>query len=100
MCAVPYRLNNFTLASSPLKAIEYLAAGAPVLSTEIPALEPFGDVISWVKAGDGKSYAAALDSLGQQERFGASAARRQAAVQAETWAHKAKQFSDLFRTSL
>lgn len=36
-CAVPYRLNPFTRASSPLKAMEYLAMGAPVLSTRIPS---------------------------------------------------------------
>lgn len=97
ICAVPYRLNNFTLASSPLKAIEYLGSGAPVFSTEIPSLKPFSEVIFWVKAGDGGSYAAALDSFDQREPSGAAAIRRQTAVQGEAWGDKAQQFSDLLR---
>ncbi len=61
--AVPYRLNSFTLASHPLKAMEYLAMGKPVLSTRVPSLEPYEKGIEWVKEGDGESYAGALDRL-------------------------------------
>lgn len=64
ICAVPYKLNNFTLASFPLKALEYLAMGKPVISTEIPALlHHFSRVIRWVKEGSGESYASEIGSL-------------------------------------
>jgi glycosyltransferase involved in cell wall biosynthesis len=62
-CAVPYRLNPFTLASSPLKGIEYLAMGSPVLSTRVPALQRYGLAIQWVEQGNGESYARALDNV-------------------------------------
>jgi glycosyltransferase involved in cell wall biosynthesis len=62
-CGVPYRLNRFTLASHPLKAIEYLAMGAPVLSTRIPSLETYNWGIEWVNEGDGESYARTLDKF-------------------------------------
>jgi glycosyltransferase involved in cell wall biosynthesis len=79
-CAVPYRLNSFTLASSPLKAVEYLAMGAGVLSTRIPSLEAYGDGIEWVEPGDGKSYAAALDAIRSEGcRSGPARVRRAAA---------------------
>jgi glycosyltransferase involved in cell wall biosynthesis len=61
-CAIPYRLNAFTLASDPLKAPEQLAMGAPVLSTRIPALSRFGEAIYWIEEGNGESYAKALDA--------------------------------------
>jgi hypothetical protein len=36
---MPFKLNELTLASNPLKAREYLAAGLPVVSTAIPEVE-------------------------------------------------------------
>ena len=62
-CAVPYRLSSFTLASCPIKAYEYLAMGAAVLSTRVPSLGVFDRVIEWDFEGDGASYAGALDSI-------------------------------------
>lgn len=98
--AVPYRLNNFTRASSPLKAIEYLGAGAPVLSTRIPALASYGDAVSWVTESDGDSYACALDAIGKQERYGTAAVRRRDAVRTESWEGKAVEFRNLIEPSL
>jgi glycosyltransferase involved in cell wall biosynthesis len=92
VCAVPYRLNSFTLASSPLKAIEYLAMGAPVLSTRIPALQSYGDVIQWVDEGCGESYAQGLDkTLAEKTDPGRTNARR-LAVSNDSWARKAETF--------
>jgi glycosyltransferase involved in cell wall biosynthesis len=67
-CAVPYRLNSFTLASCPIKAYEYLAMGTPVLSTRVPALQPYDKVIEWVDEADGESYAWALDTIANQAK--------------------------------
>jgi glycosyltransferase involved in cell wall biosynthesis len=61
--AVPYRLNPFTMASSPLKGVEYLGMGVPVLSTQIPSLRRYGSAIEWVEEGNGESYARALDNV-------------------------------------
>ena len=91
-CAVPYRLNAFTQASHPLKGIEYLAMGAPVLSTRIPSLQHYDGVIEWVNEGDGESYARALDKLtnpsGNQERV----RLRQQAVAEDSWGRRVNQF--------
>ena len=94
-CAVPYRLNDFTRASSPLKAIEYLGMGAPVLSTAIPSLTQFGDAIAWVREADGASYASALDALARDGRSAAAVERRRSAVRDQTLANKARQFCAL-----
>jgi len=97
-CAVPYRLNDFTRASSPLKAIEYLGAGAPVLSTQIPSLSIFGNSIAWVRQGEGTSYVAALEVLAEQGRSGAVVERRRSSVRNETWAHKVRSFCQLLES--
>ena len=94
-CAVPYRLNDFTRASSPLKAIEYLACGAPVLATEIPSLLAFNDAISWLREGDGTSYAAALDGFSADARSAAAVERRCRVVRDENWHRKAQSFCEL-----
>ena len=98
-CAVPYRLNAFTRASSPLKAIEYLAMGAPVISTRIPALLRYGDAIQWVEEGDGESYARGLDQLSSNLHNLLTRERRRAVVASDTWAHKTDQFREIVHGS-
>lgn len=97
-CAVPYRLNDFTSASSPLKAIEYLGAGAPVLSTEVPSLANFSDAIAWVWEGDGMKYVEALEVLTEQGRSAKAVERRRSSVRNETWAQKARSFCQLIES--
>ena len=41
---IPARLNDYTKSMFPMKFFEYLAAGIPVVATDIPALAEFGDV--------------------------------------------------------
>jgi glycosyltransferase involved in cell wall biosynthesis len=95
VCAVPYRLNSFTRASSPLKAIEYLGASAPVIATEIPSLRAYKDVIFWIREGDGASYADALDAARDTATVADAATKRHAAVKDVSWSHQARKFNDL-----
>jgi glycosyltransferase involved in cell wall biosynthesis len=39
----PFEINDLTLAANPLKVREYLAAGLPVVSTDIPEVRVLGD---------------------------------------------------------
>ncbi|WP_345711285.1 glycosyltransferase, partial [Kineococcus glutinatus] len=47
---VPYLVTDLTRGISPLKAFEYLAAGLPVVSTPLPAVQPVPGAV-WVEAG-------------------------------------------------
>ncbi len=38
VCLIPFVINPLTLATNPVKVYEYLAAGKPVVSTELPEL--------------------------------------------------------------
>jgi glycosyltransferase involved in cell wall biosynthesis len=91
-CAVPYRLNPFTRASSPIKGIEYLAMGIPVLSTRIPALQSYGDVIHWVDEGCGESYALGLDKALEEKTDSGRMKARCMAVSKDSWARKVEAF--------
>jgi teichuronic acid biosynthesis glycosyltransferase TuaH len=42
---VPYNRSRFNLGSFPLKTIEYLAAGLPVVATDLPA-------VRWLRSGE------------------------------------------------
>jgi glycosyltransferase involved in cell wall biosynthesis len=95
LCAVPYRLNPFTLASSPLKGIEYLAMGAPVLSTRIPSLMQYDRAIHWVEEGNGESYAQALDRLAGEMNNPAGIQARRAAVAGDAWADRLREFRNM-----
>jgi glycosyltransferase involved in cell wall biosynthesis len=72
VCTVPFLVNEHTRTMSPLKILEYLAAGKPVVSTPLPAVrayEPHVDI-----ACGAAEFAAAVD-LALAEN---SAARRRA----------------------
>jgi teichuronic acid biosynthesis glycosyltransferase TuaH len=99
-CAVPYVLNPFTLASSPLKGIEYLAMGAPVLSTRVPALLGYGRVIQWVEENDGESYAQALDTIKSEQRILASKILRQKAASSDSHEACVRQFRQILTENI
>jgi len=48
----PFQINELTLAANPLKVREYLAAGLPVVSTDIPEVRVLNDVRIGVDSDD------------------------------------------------
>jgi glycosyltransferase involved in cell wall biosynthesis len=48
----PFAINELTLAANPLKVREYLAAGLPVVSTDIPEVRILDDVLVGVDHDD------------------------------------------------
>jgi glycosyltransferase involved in cell wall biosynthesis len=48
----PFAINELTLAANPLKVREYLAAGLPVVSTDIPEVRILNDVLVGVDHDD------------------------------------------------
>jgi len=59
VCTVPFLVDEHTRTMNPLKILEYLAAGKPVVSTPLPAVrayEPHVDI-----AGSAAEFAAAVE---------------------------------------
>jgi hypothetical protein len=58
-CAlIPFKINDITLATSPLKLYEYMAAGKPVITTEMPECMAHPEVLI---ADSPQSFARLLD---------------------------------------
>ena len=78
---LPCPITPYTRAMFPMKFFEYLAAGLPVVSTRLPALEAYATLFH--VADDAPAFAAAIDAALAGE--GASREARQATAKAQTW---------------
>lgn len=45
VCIIPYKVDNYTTGVMPIKFFEYLASGKPVVSTNIPELGRFSELV-------------------------------------------------------
>lgn len=45
VCLLPFQVIPLTLATNPVKVYEYLAAGKPVVSVDLPEISQFGDLV-------------------------------------------------------
>ncbi|GAC1438990.1 MAG: glycosyltransferase family 1 protein [Solirubrobacteraceae bacterium] len=72
-CLIPFATSRLTVGVNPIKLREYLAAGRPVVSTAIPAVVPYGDVVELATEprdfADGvmRTLAPGYDSAGAQK---------------------------------
>jgi glycosyltransferase involved in cell wall biosynthesis len=78
---IPYARNELTGSIFPMKVYEYLAAGLPVVATELPALS---DVAEVAKAADAPSMARLLEEAMAEDSPERRAARSRAAA-AHSW---------------
>lgn len=81
---VPYRVDAFSLASFPLKTLDYLAAGRAVVSTDLPAVDVVGTDLVAV-ASDPQGFADAVDQLLDAADGSDLVARRRARASAHSW---------------
>lgn len=45
VCTIPFKINELTLSTNPVKFFEYSSSGKPVVSTALPELEPYRDMV-------------------------------------------------------
>jgi glycosyltransferase involved in cell wall biosynthesis len=79
---MPFRVEPLTEAMCPIKMFEFLAAGKPVVSTDLPEVREMGDLIWRAPDADGfiRALEAALADGGPR-----ACARRQDAARAHAW---------------
>ena len=58
---LPCMLNQYTRAMFPMKFFEYLAAGLPVVSTNLPSLNEFADYVSF--ANSAEEFASEINNI-------------------------------------
>lgn len=88
---IPYVLNDWTRAVDPLKLLEYLAAGIPVVSTPLPEVEKYADVVG-IGATPEEFAAAVRAALEQPD---AQRDRRRAVANVNTWESRATRMCDI-----
>lgn len=86
---VPYADSPFNRGSFPLKALEYLAAGRAVVSTDLPAIRWLATDLVSIATEPGP-FADHVDRLLAQRRTPALLARRQAFAARHSWARRAE----------
>src|SRR5206468_2861785 len=79
---IPFRRNELTRKANPLKLREYLAAGLPVVSTDLPEVRKYGNVVRL--ASDPTAFVREIE-LSLRERGGSFGTTRVDAMKAESW---------------
>lgn len=59
VCLIPFKINQLTLATNPVKVYEYLSAGKPVVGADLPELAQFGDLV--YRADDTDSFVLSVE---------------------------------------
>lgn len=83
---IPYVLNEWTRSVDPLKLLEYLAAGIPVVSTWLPEVVKYSDV---VRVGKSREEYLAEVRRALAEAGPAARDAGQAVARRNTWQHRA-----------
>jgi glycosyltransferase involved in cell wall biosynthesis len=96
VCLIPFHLNDSTRGTLPMKFFEYLAAGKPVVATDLPALAEFRDF--FYPAHSVEEFCAALDSALNEEPSRAEA-RVQIARQ-YSWSARMREIEELLNGAL
>jgi len=87
VCVLPHRFNRLTTAMSPLKLYEYLAAGRPVVASDLPPVRAVDPRIVFVPEGhsfaDGVEEALSRGPLTEDDRL--------AFIDANSWSRRHEQ---------
>lgn len=83
LCLLPFRILPLTLATNPVKLYEYLSAGKPVVSVDLPEAHACDGLVLVAKDGEDflRLVAQALESRGDRVAIAA----RQAFAATQTW---------------
>ena len=72
LALLPCPINSYTRSMFPMKFFEYLAAGVPVVSTNLPALQDYGNLAKLCI--DQSAFLAAVDAVLMEKQRGLCAA--------------------------
>ncbi len=66
VCIIPFKVNSLTECTNPIKLYEYLAAGKPVVSTPIPEVTGYNEVVKTASTA-GEFIKAVEESIKQEK---------------------------------
>jgi glycosyltransferase involved in cell wall biosynthesis len=83
---IPFRVNEITAATSPIKLFEYLAGGRPVVSTDLAEARRYDTVFI---ASDAAAFASAIDSAAVARADAIFRQQMELVARANTWSARA-----------
>jgi glycosyltransferase involved in cell wall biosynthesis len=95
-CLIPFKRNESTRGSLPMKFFEYLATGKPVIATNLPALAEFHDY--FYRADTVAEFSAALDVVLREP--GAAAAKRIEIARQYSWDARMQEIGKIVNAAL
>lgn len=87
---IPFRISELTLKANPLKLREYLAAGLPVVSTDLPEVRKYQGMVRI--ASDPERFVEEIEAA-LDERDEPFVRQRVEAVRGESWEARVEEFS-------
>jgi UDP-galactopyranose mutase len=103
VCVLPYERNDWTANIDSLKLYEYLAVGAPVVSSDVPAARTFAgpaDSTPLVRIAASPADFVAEIAAALAEVDAAAVERRRALAAANTWEHRVSRIESLLSEAL
>jgi len=87
VCVIPFKLTDLIKATNPVKVYEYLAAGKPVVSVQLPELEAMQDLVHLARDEQdwNDKLRIAMDESGDRELI----AKRSEWARQHSWARRA-----------
>jgi glycosyltransferase involved in cell wall biosynthesis len=82
VCMIPFRISPLTLATNPLKLYEYFACGHPVVSSPLPEVQEFNDLVYF--AGTPEQFVSQLEAA-MDENDPPAAIGRRVVAERESW---------------
>jgi glycosyltransferase involved in cell wall biosynthesis len=82
VCMIPFRMSPLTLATNPLKLYEYFACGHPVVSSPLPEVREFNDLV--YIATNPEQFVSQLEAAMDENDLSPVFGRRQVAER-ESW---------------
>lgn len=98
VCLVPFKVIPLTLATNPVKVYEYLSAGKPVVSVDLPEMAEFSDLTHIAKTKE--EFIAGIAKTLATPRSVAVITSRQQFAKRQTWQHRVAALIELSEQQL
>jgi O-antigen biosynthesis protein len=91
VATIPFLRNDLTVAANPIKLYEYFSCGLPVVSTRLPEVEQFADLV--YLADNATDFTSQLERAAMENSAELRSRRREVALQ-ENWISRAEQLRE------
>jgi glycosyltransferase involved in cell wall biosynthesis len=93
VCIIPFKISPLTLATNPLKLYEYFACGHPVVSSPLPEVQEFGNLV--YLANDPEEFTSQLEAA-MWDDDPSAALKRRLIAEGESWSSRCADIAGLF----